>query len=202
MKYTTAISILVASVLVAIPMSSFAQQGHRGGASSDRAQQVDRDRSYDRDRMSDRDRTFDRDRTQDRARTDTPDQDRDRDRLHDPSSLRNQDIYGNEFMTPAECDQYRQELGNANTPKVRQEYQARHEEVMRQRARQQDQDLVPPGQGPLYGGELMSVQERNEYREQLRLIDSDAERQALQAQHREEMNQRAHALKIEIEEAE
>ncbi len=203
MKVRTAISILVASTLAVTSLSSFAQQGRGGGANTDRAQQVDRDRTYDRDRMSDRDRTYDRDRVQDRDRdrTDTPEQDRDRDRLQDPTNLRDRDIYGNEFMTPAECDQFREELGNANSPQARREFQAKHEEMMQQRARLQGKDLVPPGQGPVYGGELMSVQERNEYREQLRLIESDAERQVLQAQHREEMKERARALNVKIEEA-
>lgn len=199
MKSRTAISILVASVLVVTSMSSFAQQGQHGGA-ADRAQQVDRDRTYDRDRMSDQDRTFDKDRTQDRARSDTPEQDRDR--IHDPANLRDQDIYGNEFMSPAECDQYRQELGSANTPEAQMALQSQHESQMQQRALAKGQDLVPPGQGPIYGGEFMSVQERNEYREQLRLSDSDTERMQLQAQHREQMQERARALNLAIEEAE
>lgn len=202
MKSSTAISILVASVLAFTSMSSFAQQGQRGGAGADRSQQVDRDRTYDRDRMADRDRTYDRDRARDRARIDVPEQDRDRDRIHDPANLRDRDIYGNEFMTPSECDQYRQQLGSENTQESRMAFQAQHEEMMQQRALQQGQDLVPPGQGPIYGGDLMSVQERNQYREQLRLLDSDTERQQLQAQHREQMNTRAHALDLEIEEAE
>jgi len=202
MKSTTTISILVAMVLAFTSASSFAQQGQRGGAGADRGQQVDRDRTYDRDRMSDRDRTFDRDRTQDRDRTETPEQDRDRDRIQDPANLGDGEIYGNELMTPAERDQYRNEFGNANTQQARQEFQAKHEEMMQQRALQQGQDLVPPGQGPIYGGEVMSVQERNEYREQLRLSDSESARQQLQAQHREKVNERAHALNLKIEEAE
>ena len=202
MKSSTTISILVAMVLAFTSTSSFAQQGQRGGAGADRGQQVDRDRTYDRDRMSDRDRTFDRDRTQDRDRIDVPDQDRDRDRIHDPANLGDREIYGNQLMTPAERDQYRNELGTANTQESRQEFQAKHEEMMQQRALQQGQDLVPPGQGPVYGGEFMSVQERNEYREQLRLSDSESERQQLQAQHREKVSERAHALNLKIEEAE
>ncbi len=202
MKSSTVISILVALVLASTSMSSFAQQGQGGGARADRAQQVDRDRSYDRDRMSDRDRTFDRDRTQDRDRSDDPDQDRDRDRLQDPASLKDQDIYGNKLMSDAERRQYRNELGNSNTQESRMELQAQHEQKMQERALQQGQDLVPQGQGPVYGGEFMSVQERNEYREQLRLIDSDQEREQFQAQHRDRVNQRAKALGLEIEEAE
>ena len=201
MKNSTVISVLVALVLGSTSMSSFAQQGQGGGAGVDRAQQVDRDRTYDRDRMSDRDRTFDRDRTQDRDRSDDPDQDRDRDRLQDPASLKDQDIYGNELMSDAERRQYRNELGNMNTQESRMELQAQHEQKMQERALQQGQDLVPQGQGPVYGGEFMSVQERNEYREQLRLIDSNQEREQFQEQHRDRVNQRAKALGLEIEEA-
>ena len=202
MKSRTVISILVVSVLAFTAMPSFAQQGRGAGAGADRAQQVDRDRTYDRDRMADRDRTFDRDRAQDRDRVDVPDQARDRDRIHDPANLGDGEIYGNQLMTQAERDQYRNGLAKAGTPEARQQFQAQHEQTMQQRAMQQGQDLVPPGQGPIYGGELMSVQERNEYREQLRLVDSDTERQSLQAKHREQMQARARALNIKIEEAE
>ena len=202
MKPSTAISAVAALALAFTSVSALAQQGQRGGGNADRTHQVDRDRSYDQDRMTDRDRTFDRDRTQDRDRVDTPDQDRDRDRIQDPASLRDQDIYGHEFMTAGECDQYREQLGSLSSQAAREQYQAQHEEMMQQRALQQGQDLVPPGQGPIYGGELMSVQERTEYREQLRLRDSEAERQQFQAEHRELMRQRAQALDLEIEEAE
>ena len=194
MKNSTLISILVAFILASTSVSSFAGQGKgqgQGGSdNADRAQQVDRDRGYDRDR------------TQDRDRSDDPDQDRDRDRLQDPASLKDQDIYGNELMNDAERGQYRNELGDSNAKGSQMEFQAQHEQQMQERALQQGQDLVPPGQGPVYGGELLSVQERNEYREQLRLIDSDKEREQFQAQHRDHVNQRAAALGLEVEEAE
>jgi hypothetical protein len=105
-------------------------------------------------------------------------------------------------MSDAERRQYRNELGNSNTQESRMALQAQHEQKMQARALQQGQDLVPPGQGAVYGGEFMSVQERNQYREQLRLVDSDQEREQLQVQHRERVNQRAKALGLEIEEAE
>ena len=202
MKSSTVISILVALILASTSMSSFAQQGQGGGARADRAQQVDRDRSYDRDRVSDRDRTIDRDRSPQRDRSDDPDQDLDRDRIHDPANLGDQDIYGSELMSSAERNQYRKELGTEDSQQSREEFQAQHEQEMQERALQQGQDLVPPGQGPVYGGEFMTVQERNEYREQLRLIESDQEREQFQAQHRDRVNQRARALGLEVEEAE
>ncbi len=197
MKSRTVISILVASTLALASMASFAQHGQQGGG-ADRGQQADRAQ------QADRDRAYDHDRAQDRSRTDAPDQDRDQDqdRVQDQANLKDQDIYGHEFMTSAEFDQYRKEFGNKNTEEARLAYQAQHEFTMQQRAQVQGKDLVPPGQGPVYGGELMSVQERNEYREQLRLADSDQKRQQLEAQHKEQMQVRARELNIEVEEAE
>jgi hypothetical protein len=198
MKIRTAISILVASVLAVTSMSAFAGQGQgpgNGGANADRGHQMDRDRNYDRDRMSDRDRR------QDRDRSDDPQQDRDRDRLQDPAKMQDGDIYGNELMSNTERKQYRKELGNYGTQESRGQYQARHEERLQKRALQQGKDLVPPGQGQIYGGEFMSVQERNQYREQLRLVESDQEREQFHAQHRDRVNQRAKALDLEVQDA-
>jgi len=211
MNFRIAISILVALMLALTSVSSYAGQGQGGGgAPADRAQQVDRDRTYDRDRMQDRDRIDvpdqkrDRDRDQDKVHDPDQDQARDRDRIHvqDPLSLKAKDIYGSDLMTEGELNQYRKQLKKANSVQAREQFQAQHEEKMQQRAMQQGQDLVPPGQGPIYGGEFMSVQERNQYREQLRFLDSDAERQQFQAQHREQMKMRADALNLEVEEAE
>jgi hypothetical protein len=205
MKLRTVIGILVASALGFTAMASYAGQGQGGGAgagASDHAQQADRDRTYDRDRIADRDRMRDRTSLEDPDMKRDQDRDQDRIQMQDPSKIKNEEIYGNELMSNAEREQYRFQLGEAKTQQARKEFQARHEVAMRERARQQDKDLVPPGQGKIYGGELMSVQERNEYREQLRLTKSEAERQQLQVQHREQMKERARALNLEIEEAE
>jgi hypothetical protein len=189
MNVSIVISILVASMLALTPVSSYAQKGGKGGgATATPSQQVDRDR------------------IQDRTRLDTPDQDRDRDRdrlqVQDPMKLENKDIYGSGLMSGDEMNQYRKQLQNAKTEQERTQVQAQHEERMKARALRQGKDLVPPGQGSIYGGELMSVEERNEYREQLRMQKSEQERQKLQAQHREVIDQRAKALDIEVEEAE
>jgi hypothetical protein len=116
--------------------------------------------------------------------------------------MRDQDIYGSELMTATERNQYRMELGNSGTDASCNEFRARHETNMQERALLKNQDLVPPGQGPIFGGELMSVQERNEYREQLRVFGSEQERAQFQAQHRDRINERADALRVEVEEAE
>ena len=205
MKYKISISLILASILVFMFVAVGAQQG-QGGGSGDRDQQMDRD--YDRDRDHDRtyDRDMDQDRDRDQLRGHDQDQDRirDRDRLHtgDPSTLRDADIYGHALMSEEELKQYRNQLMNMETEQAREHFQIQHESKMQERAQLQGEDLVPPGQGPIYGGDLMTVQERNKYREQLRHMDSEEEFEKFQAQHREQMELRAKALKLDIEEAE
>jgi flagellar biosynthesis GTPase FlhF len=54
----------------------------------------------------------------------------------------------------------------------------------------------------VYGSALMSEQERNEYQERLRLIDSDEERGKFVAGHREEMQLRAEAAGVDLDDPE
>ncbi len=62
----------------------------------------------------------------------------------------------------------------------------------RDQDRQQDRIHQPDNADGIYGGDLMSEQERNRYREQLRRTESDPEaRNRFLARHREEMQQRA-----------
>jgi hypothetical protein len=68
----------------------------------------------------------------------------------------------------------------------------------RDRDRDQDRTHAPDnasfGDKGIYGNELMSVEERNQYREQLRLTESDPKAQAkFMAKHQEKMQQRAKA---------
>ena len=190
MKYRTLIGIPVAIVLTLVsiaPVPGHAQ--HRQGA--DRFHQLDRDRNLDRDRGWDRDRAEIRERPRDWDRLS----------LRDPSGMKDQDIYGHEYMTPEACQQYRDRLGNIATSESRQKFQAEHEEMMRMRALVQGGDLVPPGQAPVYGGELMTVQERNKFREQLRWLKAGKERRQFLTRHREQMDERARALGYKIKEA-
>lgn len=193
MNYRTAISFLVAAMLALTSVQAVAGQGKGGGGSANRPQQMDQDRMHDRDGKQDRDRVR------------VPDQDRDQDRqrahLQDPMSMSDAEIYGSELMTAEERNHYRKQLKTSTTAKSREQYQLQHEAKMQQRALQQGKDLVPPGQGPIYGGELMTVQERNQYREQLRQIASEQEREKIAAQHQEMMRKRAEALQVQISEA-
>jgi len=143
---------------------------------------------------------FDRDRAQDRARMGIPERDRDRLNTRDPFQLRDEDIYGYKFMTAAERRRYRDQLLKTDTLEARVKFQVLHEETMRKRALALGEDLVPPGQGSVYGGDYMTAQERNKYREQLRWLNTEKERKRFMAKHRERMNERAHALGHDIEE--
>ncbi len=114
-----------------------------------------------------------RDRAQvERGQTDRDrDRMRDRDRIHQPA------------MGPAQDMMQTQERKQAQD---------------REQVQEQKRIHVPgTGNGPdsdIYGHELMSVQERNQYREQLRLVQSDPEQKTrFLAQHREQMQARAKA---------
>ena len=120
----------------------------------------------------------------------------------DTASLMDEDIYGSALMSRQELALYRNQLAGLDTRESRENFQARHEARMQERAQLLGKDLVPPGQGTVYGGELMTVQERNQYREKLRHMESEEERKKFQAQHREQMDLRAKALELDIEEAE
>jgi hypothetical protein len=127
-----------------------------------------------------------------RAQVERGQTDRDRDRVRDQDRIHQ----------PATAPAY--EGAQAQQRKQAQE---------QKQIQEQKQVHVPgTGNGPdsdIYGHELMSVQERNQYREQLRLVESDPEKKTrFEAQHREQMQVRAKAQGAviddggEIEEAE
>ena len=83
--------------------------------------------------------------------------------------------------------------------------QERKQAQEREQVQEQKQIHVPgTGNGPdsdIYGHEMMSVQERNRYREQLQLVQSDPEQKnRFLAQHREQMQARAKAQGVFIDE--
>lgn len=187
MKKSTALGAIIASTLLLSSTTGLAQGGSpRGAGAQDRAQ-------TERGRL-DRDRDFDRDFDRDRDRLDEPsrDRDRDQDRTHTPdfARLSDHDIYGSEVMSVQERNEYRMQLQNAASAEERQRIEAQHRKSVEAKARLRGVALNPPGQG-IYGGALMSVEERSQYREQLRQFDSDEERLQFMAQHREEMQIRA-----------
>lgn len=83
---------------------------------------------------------------------------------------------------------------------------ARNQEQNREMVQEQKRIQVPDSDvGPdsgIYGYELMSVEERNRYREQLQLVQSDPEKKTrFLAQHREKMQARAKAKGIPFDDS-
>ncbi len=83
------------------------------------------------------------------------------------------------------------------------------QDKMQERKQVQEQQRIhvpDAGNGPdsdIYGHGLMSVQERNQYREQLRMVESDPEKKTrFLAQHREQMQARAKAQGVVIDDGE
>lgn len=71
---------------------------------------------------------------------------------------------------------------------------AQDRDQTRQKDRVHMPDQANPNDNAIYGHELMSVEERNQYREQLQLIGQDAEkRNRFIAEHQEKMRLRAEA---------
>lgn len=178
MRTILTIGVVAALALGLAPYSSDAGQGKGGASSGNRVQEVEQQRAQDYDRL--------------RSRIAT----------RDPALLRNEEIFGHELMTEKELNQYREQMKALHATKAREEFQLQHEEKMRERATKQNRDIVPPGQPPIYRGDLMSVQERNAYREQLRGINTEEERSKFLARHKEKMDHRADAIDEETEEAE
>ena len=96
------------------------------------------------------------------------------------------------------------ERGQRDFDRGRQQDRDRTTTPSRDRDRDQDRTKSPEhatyGDEPVYGSELMSVEERNQYREQLRLTESDPQaRTRLEAQHKEEMQRRAKEQGVTLE---
>lgn len=178
MRQNLTISVIAALVLGLAPYSGDAGQGKGGARTGDRVQEVEQNRAQDQDRL--------------RSRIET----------RDPAVLRKEEIYGHELMSEEELKQYREQMQRMHTTQAREEFQVQHEEKMRERAMQQNRDIVPPGQAPIYRGDLMSVQERNAYREQLRALKSEQQRARFLARHKAKMDRRADAVYEETEENE
>lgn len=132
----------------------------------------------------------------DRMMDKTHDMQMDHDRMRDRMHQDDMSMMGYQLMTPEERQAYRQQMMNAKTPEERQQLMQQHHEMMMQRAEQQGVDFEDR---PIFGRQLMTQEERNQYREQLLQAKDDAERQQIRAQHREEMLQRARERNVTLD---
>jgi hypothetical protein len=124
------------------------------------------------------------------------------------------------LLTSSAFAQHRQQQGGAR-PQDRAQVERGQKDFDRDRMRQQDRafdaaqdrdrdrdqdrvhapDEVGNGNQKIYGSELMSVEERNQFREQLRLAESDPEAKTrLMKQHKEQMQIRAKEQGVTIAE--
>lgn len=201
MNTQTILGAFVVSALIISSAPAFAQHSPRQERpqAQDRAQvergQMDRDRDYDRDRIQDRDRVQDPSLDRDRIR------DQDRTKVPDFAQLNDDDIYGRELMSQQERNEYRMQLQAAGSAEERRQIEARHRDMIQTRAQEQGVEIVAPGKG-IYGGALMTVEERSRFREQLRSIGSAEERRQFLAEHRVEIQQRAKARGVPFNELE
>ena len=183
MRAKTFFSTLLAAALILTPVAGFAQ-GHGGGAQH-HPQAAQSQRSPVRDQVMAP--AQDRDRQQDRMRA------------PDFAGLSDDDIYGRELMSAEERNAYRKQLQAAGTREERARIEAAHRHEILVRAEQRNVNIAPPGKG-IYGGALMSVEERSRYREQLRQLDSDPQARAkFMSGHRATMQARAREQGVPIE---
>ena len=99
------------------------------------------------------------------------------------------------------------ERGQREMDRDRLQDRDRINEPQQDRDRDQDRTNAPEqakfGDSEIYGQELMSVQEQNQYREQLRLVESDPQAQTkFKAQHEEQMRIRAQKEGVTLKEPE
>jgi len=126
-------------------------------------------------------------------------------------------VYGSQLMTPQERTEYRARLRAAETAQARERIRREHHEQMKERAKAQGitlPDEPPPrggGMGPgggmgsgagmargmgrsggmIYGSQLMTPEERSEFRAEMRAAKTTEERERLRRDHHEQMKERA-----------
>lgn len=107
---------------------------------------------------------------------------------HDRMPMHNMSMPGCQLMTAKEWQAFHQQMRNAETAAERQQLMAQHRAVMSQRAEQRGADFE---NRPIFGRQLMTREERDQYRKQLLEAKTDEEREAIRAQHHKDMLARA-----------
>ena len=135
MRTRTLIATALAALLAITPLAGFAKGGPgRGSSAGAGVQQGQGD--------------LDRARVQDRTRDYAQDRERKQDRVHVPDSAvqGGKGIYGEQLMSQAEKDQYRNRIQNAKTEQEREKIAAGHRNEMQARAKKMNVDLDNTGE--------------------------------------------------------
>jgi hypothetical protein len=97
-------------------------------------------------------------------------------------------MYGYELMTPEERDAYMDRMRNAKTPEERTKLRDEHRAEMQKRAKEKGVTLAEPrgpggpgggprgGRGQMYGEQLFTQQERDDYRKRMQEAKTPEER--------------------------
>lgn len=179
MKFTKSTYLLTAILLSSASYQAIAQ-------ARDQDKDKNRDRVHQLDREHQSDRTMDRDQDRDRTREQDKPGDRERDRFNDDVGGT---IYGGELMTAQDRSRYKEQLKTATSEQLRNEIRSQHQKAMQLREQNKSQHQDGLG-GIIYGSGLMTEQERNHYREQLKTAKSEQQRNEIRLQHQKEMNLR------------
>ena len=120
-------------------------------------------------------------------------------------------IYGQQLMTQQEQEQYRERVRAARTDEDRAALREQHREAMQARARERGVELpdvaapggpgretTPPARGPARGRELMTEEERERHRQEMRSKTTAEERERARREKHEEMKERAREQGVEI----
>jgi hypothetical protein len=108
-------------------------------------------------------------------------------------------IYGAELMTEQEQQQYREQLSGLKGEE-RARFRKEHRQRMQERARERGV-AVPSGPAPgATGRHLMTEEEREAHRQEMRSKTSAEERERARKEHHEQMKERAREQGIELPE--
>lgn len=114
-----------------------------------------------------------------------------------------QPVFGGRMMTNEEQMRFRTQMQNATTDEERQQIRLQHREQMLERAKAQgvtlsDPPAITPGDEVVFGGQMMTMEERLQFRTQMQNATTDEERQQIRLQHREQMLERAKAQGVTL----
>lgn len=161
----------------------------------------------DMDRLRDRLDTPDQDRLRDRDRDTTGDRDQDRIRDRDRLSVDQAESQLGTWalLTDAERTQFHEQMRTATTAQERERIRAEHRATVEQRARELGVDAPFSKRGAsaaarqqLLMAQLLTEQEREQFRTQMREATSAQERQRIRESHEATIRERAREMGMEL----
>lgn len=107
-------------------------------------------------------------------------------------------IYGQYMLTTEEQARYREQLRTATNEQARIRVREQQQNTVQARAR----ELGVPAPDPIYGQQLMTEQEQQQYRDRVRATTGEQDRQRIQSEHRAQMQERARQHQVPVDDLE